>query len=188
MNVYIYRAEKNSKVFSEMLVKKALKLYNIEYELGLSLEEVDQDKISRTQKGKPSFTRIPLEFSISHSGNIWVCAMGQCRVGIDVQVEKTARTLEIAERFFTKEESDFVSVNGSAAFFQIWSMKEAFVKFTGEGISYGFDKFSVVIDGKLIDAMENPIKCRFQKIDLTETLECYACSAKKEKVYKINLY
>lgn len=187
MNVYFYKGENKRNIFSELLVKKALELYNIEYDLGRSLEEIDQEKIGRTQKGKPYFNRIPLEFSISHSGNIWVCAMGECRVGTDIQIEKTARTLEIAKRFFTKEESDFVSENGTAAFFQIWSMKEAFVKYTGEGISYGFDKFSVVIDGKVTDSMENPIKCRFQKIELTETLECYICTAKKEKVCKRNI-
>ena len=188
MNIYFYKGEKNRNIFSELLVKKALKLYNIENDLGLSLTEIDQEIIGRTQKGKPSFNRIPLEFSVSHSGNIWVCAMGEGRVGIDIQIEKTARTLKIAKRFFTKEESDFVSENGIAAFFQIWSMKEAFVKFTGEGISYGFDKFSVVTDGKVTDVIENPIECRFQKIKLTETLECYICTDKKEKIRKRSIY
>ena len=187
MNIYFYVGEKNSNVLSENFIKKALKLYNIELDLGLSSEKIDQEIICRTQKGKPYFSLIPLEFSISHSKNIWVCAMGSCRVGIDIQVEKKAKTLEIAKRFFTKEESDFVSEYGASAFFQIWSMKEAYVKFTGKGISYGFDKFSVVTDGKLVDAIENPIKCCFQKIELTEELECYICTTKKEKVRKRNL-
>ena len=174
-------------ILSETFTKEALKLYNIEFDLGFSLEEIEQEIIIRTQNGKPFFKSIPLEFSISHSENIWVCAMGSCRVGIDIQIEKSAKTLEIAKRFFNKEESDFVTEYGSKAFFQIWSMKEAFVKFIGKGISYGFDTFSVVVDGKIVDSMENPIKCYFQKIELTEALECYICTLKKEKVHKRNL-
>ncbi len=187
MNIYYDIGEKSSNIRSEMLIKKSLKLYNIEYNLKLSTEEIEQERVSRTQKGKPFFKRIPLEFSVSHSENIWVCAMGHSRVGIDVQIEKTAKTLEIAKRFFTKEESDFVLLNGASTFFEIWAMKEAFVKFTGEGISYGLDKFTVVQDGKVIDKMENPVKCHFQKIRLIESFSCYACTTENEKAYIIKL-
>lgn len=187
MNIYFHMGENNCNLKSEDFTKKALKLYNIEYDLGFSLEAMEHEVINRTQNGKPYFNQIPLEFSISHSGNIWVCAMGSIRMGIDIQVKKKAKTLEIANRFFSKEESDFVSKYGDAAFFQIWSMKEAFVKYTGKGISSGLDSFSVVADGKIVDVMEHPTKCCFQKIEITEDLQCYICTLKKEKVHKRNL-
>ena len=66
-------------------------------------------------------------------------------------------------------------------------MKEAFVKFTGEGISYGFDKFSVVKEGKLLERMVNPVKCHFQEILLEESFKCYTCTTENEKVHKRNL-
>ncbi|MBK5245850.1 MAG: 4'-phosphopantetheinyl transferase superfamily protein [Peptostreptococcaceae bacterium] len=183
MNIYLYEGEKNKYMPSETMLKKALKLYNIEYAMGLSLEKIDKEEICKTEKGKPYFNRIPLEFSISHSMNIWVCTMGIRKSGIDIQAERAAKIMEIAKRFFATEELEFLIVNGTNSFFQIWSMKESFVKFTGEGISYGLNKFSVVKNGKIIDATEIPIKCTFQKIKVSEHYECYVCSSEKENIW-----
>ena len=188
MNIYIYEGERNQKISSEILIKKVLNLYNIECNMGLSLEEIDKEEICRKEKGKPYFKKIPLEFSISHSGDIWVCVMGNSKVGIDIQMKKPVSAIEIAKRFFTKEESKLIEETDEKVFFKIWTMKEAFVKFTGEGIFYGLDKFSVVKDGKFIDIIESPDQCYFRKIEISKLYECYICLNEIEKTETRNIF
>lgn len=182
MNLYLYQ-DKLKIISSEELLKKALKAYNSEYHLGYSSKEIEEAELYRTERGKPYFKDISLEFSISHSGNIWVCVIGENRVGVDIQVTKTAKTIEVAKRFFTTEEADFITDNDRTVFFQIWSRKEAFVKFTGEGISYGFDKFSVIKDGEINDNLEIPFKCHLERIQLMDDYECCICSEEKETIW-----
>lgn len=181
MKIYLQKG-KSRNVSSEELLRKALKAYSIEYKLDASIQGIETREIQRTGKGKPFIKNFPLEFSISHSGNIWVCAIGKCTVGIDIQIAKPGKTIEVAKRFFTKEEADFIWDNDSKAFFQIWSRKEAFVKYTGEGISYGFDNFSVIVDGELTDELELPVKCHFENIQLMDGYECCVCTKKKQKI------
>lgn len=182
MNIYLYKG-KGKDFSSEELIVKALEAYNEEYNLGMTAKEIKGVELCRTGKGKPYFKNIDLEFSVSHSGNAWVCAMGSCMVGIDIQLARGAKTIEVAKRFFTKEEADFVSDNDSNAFFRIWSGKESFVKFIGEGISYGFDKFSIIKGGDFSDTLENPVKCHFERVDLLADYECCICTGEKEKIW-----
>jgi 4'-phosphopantetheinyl transferase len=181
LNIYFFKGERNSNTSSGILLKRALHLYNHEYNLGLTSEKIANEEICKNEKGKPFFNEINLEFSISHSGDIWVCAIGNCRVGIDIQIKKNIKPIEISKRFFAKEESDYVAKTGIEIFFKIWAMKEAYVKFIGEGISYGFDKFSVLKNGELIDMMEPPNQCYFQRIEVSKSYECFICANTKEK-------
>jgi len=55
----------------------------------------------------------------------------------------------LAERFFTKEEACYVagSKDRSAAFYYIWTRKEAFLKAAGIGLRVKLSAFSVLEDG-----------------------------------------
>lgn len=112
-----------------------------------------------TPQGKPYFAKGP-HFSISHTGKkgkqLWACAVSDDGpVGFDLQEMRPADYIEIAQRFFTVFEADYLkraakesSGESDAAlveFYRIWCRKEAFVKFTGRGFSEtGFDSFSVL--------------------------------------------
>lgn len=188
MNIYLYQSDQGKNGFSsDELLHLSLKAYNMEKGLGLSKKEIEAMKICRTEKGRPYFVEIPVEFSISHSANAWACAMGECRVGLDIQKSKEAKTIEIAKRFFTEEEADFIADHDSKMFFKIWTRKEAVVKFTGEGISYGFEKFSVVEAGKFMDDLQSPCECHVENLDLIEHFECCVCTKKKETIWIKNL-
>jgi 4'-phosphopantetheinyl transferase len=81
------------------------------------------------------------QFNISHSGNLLMVAFCQeHRVGIDVeQVRLVADELRLAEEFFSPGESKWISsLNGArrrAAFFKLWTCKEALVKASGIGLA-----------------------------------------------------
>ena len=111
------------------------------------------------ERGKPYLRNCPgTGLSITHSGDFWMCALADTEVGIDLQ-EHTLRTGEkkeeaaqryrkMAVRFFHKSEADYVlEGNSFRRFFHIWAAKEAYVKYTGQGIDDSFGDFSVVPEG-----------------------------------------
>lgn len=101
-------------------------------------------EIVKTAKGKPCFTAGP-DFSVSHSGDYWVCAMSGTAVGIDLQQHTGCDCVKIAKRFFHPDEYSLVNQNPES-FWDIWTAKESFVKFLGTGITDEFSGFSVIND------------------------------------------
>ena len=91
-----------------------------------------------------------IQFSLSHSGDITLVAVSrESAVGIDVElVRKIPDAKQIIESFFSVDERRFFAslspIDFDENFFVYWTSKEAFLKATGEGLSYPLDKFSVV--------------------------------------------
>lgn len=106
-------------------------------------------RIKRSEKGKPYFTEGPC-FSVSHSGNIFGCIFSEHNVGLDIQHRRNVNAVRMAERFFTEEEADLVreSVSGeersSDEFFRLWARKEAYAKYTGEGLAQVMNRTDVI--------------------------------------------
>ena len=92
-----------------------------------------------------------VHYSLSHSGNFAACLIGRSENGLDIQVRRPVRE-GLEKRFFAKEENDYLDgLQGSGeaqevsdAFFTIWTLKEAYAKYTGKGMSEGFSGFSVM--------------------------------------------
>ena len=115
------------------------------------------DKIVRTANAKPCFAGSELFFSVSHSGSYWVCAVSNAELGIDLQQYQSCRMELIAKRFFHPKEAAWVKGKGREAFFLVWTAKESYVKFTGEGITDDFAAFSVVDDKGNIDVCNHAV-------------------------------
>ena len=106
---------------------------------------------SASVHGKPYFPSHPhVHFSVSHTGGIWVCAFADREVGCDVQDHRDHddpdRLARIAARWFSDGECRYFDEHGRepAEFYRIWSRKEAYVKYTGDGIAEGkFREFDV---------------------------------------------
>lgn len=92
-----------------------------------------------------------LSFNVSHSGELALYAFTRGReVGVDIEHMKPMDDAEsIAEHFFAPQEIkrllDLPQEQRNAAFFNCWSRKEAFIKVSGKGVSYGLDKFAVTL-------------------------------------------
>ena len=80
-----------------------------------------------------------LSLSLSHSGDWLACAIASVPVGIDVELPRRRRDLHALARFaFAPEEADRLSElpeeDRAAAFHELWTLKEARGKRTGEGL------------------------------------------------------
>jgi 4'-phosphopantetheinyl transferase len=106
-------------------------------------------------RGRPMLgTRLPgtpdLRFNLSHTPGLVACAVTIGReVGIDV--ENTRRTVlhDVPERFFSpREVRDLRSlprVDQEIAFFDYWTLKEAYIKARGLGLALPLGQFTFVL-------------------------------------------
>lgn len=138
-------------------------LLNLLNNLGMKAEGLYYD-----ENGKPVMQGV--SFNLSHSGDMVVCAISEKPVGIDIEKIKEMK-LNVAERFFTQSEKEylehFAGDKKKEEFFRLWTMKESYMKYTGEGMKLALDRFefsfndkvSVCRDGKLME-------CHFKEYDV----------------------
>lgn len=99
------------------------------------------------EKGKPGLTDRPdIHFNLSHSGGYVCCAAGDEPVGVDIE-KKTDMKEKIAQRFFTQEDNrrllEAKPEEKKDLFFRMWSIKESYIKFTGQGMTKGLSSFEI---------------------------------------------
>lgn len=86
---------------------------------------------------KPHYLRdgLNLDFNISHSSNVVVCAFSFFSIGIDVEKDE-GEMLPISNRFFKEEENKFISDSSepNKAAYTMWVLKESYLKAEGIGI------------------------------------------------------
>lgn len=89
----------------------------------------------RLPGGKPVLS--DFHFSLSHSGAWAVCAVSDRPVGVDLELERSYRPS--VERKLTPREREQLSMLDPqvrrSGFFDLWVLKEAALKQTGEGLS-----------------------------------------------------
>lgn len=98
----------------------------------------------RGTAGKPSFQNSSVHFSISHSKNYGVLACFTSPLGVDLQYHQTLHLDRITKRFFHPLESAWIGSGDPDRFYMVWTAKESYVKFTGQGIDNEFPDFSVI--------------------------------------------
>ncbi|MBE9227692.1 4'-phosphopantetheinyl transferase superfamily protein [Phormidium sp. LEGE 05292] len=96
-------------------------------------------------QGKPELNNIDPEerlcFNVSHSHGLAVYAIALNRaVGIDLEhLRDITDVQQLAERFFSKSESTLINAlpesQQKQLFFRFWTIKEAYLKATGEGLA-----------------------------------------------------
>lgn len=156
---------------------------------------MDQIVFETEGNGKPVVRQLPsFHFNLSHSGDWVVCAVDDAPVGIDIEEIKPI-DLAIAKRFFSADEyQDLLSQPAErqeAYFFHLWSMKEAFIKLTGKGLSYGLSSFTARLsaDGQAsLTLPDHETACFVQTYSLDPAYQMAVCtrkSAAAESVEKI---
>lgn len=95
------------------------------------------------ENGKPYTEK--QHVSISHSGENVLVGISAKEIGVDIEVIKPFDK-RLIKRYFSKDEEDFIK--NDSDFFKIWTVKEAFLKLTGEGLK-GITKQNVVKNNEI---------------------------------------
>lgn len=101
------------------------------------------DKIELNEFGKPFLVTDDFKFNLSHSGNYVVCSYGDEECGIDIENYKNG-DLEIANRFFDKNEAALVENEGVDMFIRLWTLKESYIKEKGDGLHIPLNSFRII--------------------------------------------
>ena len=113
---------------------------------GLLLLEVAglRGNLRYTEKGRPYLEGQAVDFNLTHTKTLVLCAIGRpesnvaCRVGLDAEDLCSDRMLDpcaMAKRWFSPAEQElFIQDPTTERFLKIWTKKEAYVKWTGEGL------------------------------------------------------
>ena len=124
---YKLEGPRRQAVAAYLLLRKALReMYGIH----------DAPVFEYDANGKPSILGHPeIFFNLSHCRKAVACVVADSPVGIDV--EETCRFSDSIARY-TLDDEEYESVvkadNPSQAFIRLWTMKEALLKYTGEGL------------------------------------------------------
>lgn len=106
--------------------------------------------------GKPSIefpeTARHLEFNLTNTPGFVACMVSdRYAVGVDAEaIDRKSTTLDIAKRFFSAQEFEELKTHPeharTARFFHYWTLKEAYIKVRGMGMSIPLADFSMVED------------------------------------------
>ena len=142
-------------------------------------------RFSTNSFGKPGIANgiaNPVRFNLSHSGDYIVMAVtSDAKVGVDIeQIKLNARRLNIADNFFSEPEKIWIFEATDEAkimrFYQLWTLKEAFMKALGVGLAIPLDSFAIImmptgnIEVELIYPNEHLADCRLDHWHLTSHL------------------
>lgn len=140
INRFRFDIDRKLSLYSELLVRyqawKELKLLN------------DQIVFEKSKNGKPLLWDHPeFHFNISHTRNAIAIAFSNNEIGVDVEPIKPVN-LAIANRFFTSSEQEYITShdNPEYSFYEVWTQKEAYIKYLGTGLSTPLNSFNVLDD------------------------------------------
>lgn len=127
-------SDKNRSLWAELFARQRLA-----EAAGVPPLEVE---IAHDGKGKPFWKGGSLFVSLSHSGSYIAAAVGREPVGVDVEKKRKAAPA-VAKRWFRPEENALLETlsepERTRLFFRLWTMKEAALKYAGEGLSGGLE-------------------------------------------------
>lgn len=139
--------DKLRSIYGELLIR-----YMVISELKINNSHI---KFHYTKYGKPLLLEPHnIHFNISHCEKYVVCAIDNNPVGIDIEKIETIDFIDIANKFFTKDEANYIypqsEINtleeSTNKFYEIWTLKESFIKCIGLGLSLPLNSFSVNFD------------------------------------------
>lgn len=106
-------------------------------------------ELERQAGGKPFFPQRPdLHFNLSHSGGLALCGVGAAPLGVDIEAIRPRRA-GLARYICSPEEYAWYEELGGdwESLYTIWTLKEARVKCTGEGLRQRPEAIAVPLIG-----------------------------------------
>jgi len=142
LNQYRFPIDKALSLYAEILVRqKACEILRISN---------DNIIFEQNQYKKPYLKNYnDFHFNISHTHNSIAVAFSNSEIGVDIEKIRE-RDLQIIQRIFSLQEREYIlsADNQDMAFYEIWTRKEAYIKYLGK---------SLFILLKSFDTMNNEI-------------------------------
>lgn len=152
-------------------------------DLGIENKDIVFD---RNEYGKPSLKDYPdYYFNISHSGDWVVCCTCNFPIGVDVEQIKPI-DFTIAKRFFsTNEYKNLMNKNVQQRlpyFFELWTLKESYIKAIGKGLSIPLNSFTLRIDAGYITVCPayKSYNYYFRQYSIDKDYKLAVCSGENE--------
>lgn len=137
---FVFERNRRQFAVARVLVRQVLASYT-----GLQAHEL---RFVANQHGRPALVEGGVEFNLSHTDGLAALAVARTReVGIDVEdADRRARPEEVADHFFAPTEVAGLMALPEAArrarFFDLWTLKEAYIKARGMGLAIPLDAFA----------------------------------------------
>lgn len=126
-----------------------------------------QMRLARDNYGKPflffGMQKVSLYFNLSHAAGIMSCAVSRNHpLGVDVENVHREIKFDFVDYLSTEERESLASVQSSRKnhIYCLWTLKEAFLKADGRGLSVPLDSFGFSINDKT-NNVENGIEIHF---------------------------
>ena len=156
------RTQSEKKLQSEIEKEHCRLQHNIGRELlKLALEkeyQIDftEEMIFFAHNGKPMLKSIeeknPIHFNISHCKDMVVCALSDCPIGIDIESSRNI-TDRMIRQVCNEQERQYIAMSNHAdAFLELWTLKESYLKMTGEGMRIPVNQVNFSIFGSEIQS------------------------------------
>ena len=146
-----------SRSFLRILISKVV---------GCQVEEIE---LETNEFGKPQITgpNSSLQFNVSHSRELALVAIAwNVSVGADLERHRKIDETALANKYFSLAESKTIgqlqSENRRKAFFDCWTLKEAFVKCLGKGLQIPLAQFQVDFMNDQQMCKNRLVRCDFE--------------------------
>ena len=166
---YIFDKDKMQSIISELLVR-----YALIHDFGFKKNEIN---FLKNPFGKPKIEFSSIQYNISHSDDIVVCAIGNGTIGIDIEKEEDIDFDNLITFFHLKERLFLESKpfqERKRLFYRMWCAKEAYLKDKGIGLLKSLDSFNIDLEKLIVfdgGKMKDRISCY-----LLENFVGYSCA------------
>lgn len=176
------------------LLADILLRYVIAIDLKVSSKTIE---FKANKYGKPHLKGNPsLHFNVSHSEDWIVCVVDDKPIGIDIEKIRPTK-LEIATQFFSDEEFKMLMAKSpedrQTFFFDLWTLKESYIKAVGKGLSIPLKSFTInfLKTSEIVIKIGNKLtNWTLRQYDLDPEYKMSVCAAHKafpDNVVIINL-
>lgn len=162
-------------ILTRIIIAERLEPGNINIEFG------------KNQYGKPYLKgNSALYFNVAHSGDYVVGAFDEEPVGIDIEEIKDIDYEDIVKGFFTEGELHYIIdkdvPKSLIRFYEMWTLKESYIKFCGQGFSIDMQSFELNIDKHKIIKLfiaGRPQEHAFKTFKIGPSYKAAVCSLNK---------
>lgn len=131
--------------------------------------------------GKPYLTNAAWHFSVSYTHGVCLIALSDAEIGADIERLRAAKP-HVASRCFTDSENRYLLQDMTLfdkRFYELWTQKEAYLKYTGEGFYRS---------PKSVDVLSQPIcECLYTFANNDAIISLCGRSIHPVSVYQVSL-